>query len=284
METEPEDFNTQLTKATTVEDLIAMFPDIKPTQKELFAGYCEALKLANFRIENEKRERRAFEKRNQRLNISFSDFKNEVRDRCIFLGQKENFEFSFDEHNRKVFDLMALYFYNSPEFENHTDVSGKKYSLKKGLLIQSPTRGTGKSVLLRAFNYNPRSSFYYVHISTLRKYLMWKQELEFERSVRLNDAPTMPQSFYQNKFGMMYDELFGEEGKTMAMGSNVPVSAMIIESLYDQVKGQDWFWKFHATTNYDGSMIEEKFGATIRSRVSEMFNLIKLEGPDRRKS
>jgi hypothetical protein len=59
-------------------------------------------------------------------------------------------------------------------------------------------------------------------------------------------------------------------------------SEKVVKSIYDIHKGQD-YWKFHITSNYDGQAIEDKVGATSRSRMIEMFNMIKLEGVDRRK-
>ncbi len=80
----------------------------------------------------------------------------------------------------------------------------------------------------------------------------------------------------------MYDELF-DDNQTNYMGTPLLISKHIITSLYDlgqNYKGQ--FWKFHITSNYDGQDIEEKFGKNVRSRMVEMFNLIKLEGKNRR--
>jgi hypothetical protein len=211
---------------------------------------------------------------------TYDECRTEILTRAKIVGEQENFEFTVDEHNEHILHLLCLYFTNDPAFEEE-DFKGIPYSLKKGIWIQSSGRGTGKSLFLRLFENNKRSCYWYQHVEQLRVLFMKAGITEIERRTQTIECGAGPSNFYQKEKGFMYDEIFAED-RVMYMGSPVNMSALIINSLYDFKKGQDWFWKFHVTSNFSGEEIEEKCGKTVRSRMAEMFNLIKLEGPDRR--
>lgn len=268
---------TELTRLTVMQE----FSHIELTEKEKALGLLHAYNLATKRLEEEeKKRRRELMITEAKRMWTYEECKAIILERAKVISEHENFEFIIDEHNEYVFHLLCLYFTNDPAFEDE-DFEGVPYSLKKGIWIQSPGRGTGKSLFLRLFENNKRCCFWYQHVEQLRVMFMKAGINEIERRTQLVEASPGPGNFFQTEKGFMYDELFGEE-KVNYMGSPVNMSSLIISSLYDFKKGQDWFWKFHVTSNYSGQEIEEKCGKTVRSRMVEMFNLIKLEGPDRR--
>lgn len=260
------------------------YPGVKPTDKERFHGLSEAYRIANIRVSNERIEA---ERQRRISDATAPPTFNQVYRKATEVGEAiaiaEGFKngFVLDEHNEKVFELLCLYFANDPEFEKsgHT---GFDYSLKKGIWLQSSQRGTGKSVMLRCFQHNKRMCFAYKHINELCSLYQKGGYERLEFFLKPIEQIKSQLNYYQAEAGIMFDEMF-DDGVVNYMGTPLHVSKHIITSLYDSSK--NWkgnFWKFHMTSNFDGNDIETKFGKTVRSRLPEMFNLIKLEGPNRR--
>ena len=270
-------------KDLTVKEVRENLGHIVLTEREKALGLLKAYELATQRIHAEAKEKSRLSIQQEALRMWTYE---EQRQYVLELGQTQarahNFDFVVDEYNDHALHLLCLYFTEDPEFENY-DFDGVPYSLKKGIWLQSPSRGTGKSFLLQLFRRNKRNSFHFQHVPELRSILLNKDigMYEIEKRTKLVECPVQTFNFLQAEKGFMYDELFGED-KSNFMGNPFNISEYIIQRLYDQRKGADWFWKFHITSNYDGEAIEQKCGPTVRSRMAEMFNLIKLEGPDRR--
>lgn len=260
------------------------FPDIQPTDKDFFNGRLEAYRSAAIRIENEKREIARQEKIKMRTQMWTPQQMAEVAfTNAQAIGKAEGYEFVLDKYNEEVFNLLCLYFTNDPKFEQY-EYNGLKYSLSKGIWLQSPDRGSGKSVLLRSFYVNKRSCFGYKHTTELAVMFQKGGFDAIDKFIGPLEIPSSALNFYQTEVGFMYDELFGEE-KVNHMGSPLSLSSYILNKLYDFSNNhRDKKWKFHCTSNSDGSDIEVIAGKTFRSRMPDMFNLIKLNGPDRRVS
>lgn len=261
---------------------IELFPGVVPTDEDLFFGRLSAYRVA----EDRKNKADAEEKRRIRYEMATRMWTvDEMKDVAIeagkIIGINEGFDFVIDEQNKRVFELLCLYFTNDKRFEEH-GVGDMKYSLSKGIWLQSANPGTGKSVMLRAFYRNKRMCFGYKHTSELAVMFQKGGYDAIDRFIGTIQQPSSPINFYQNECGFMYDEMFGED-KVMHMGSPISISSYIINSLYDFGSGQKGnMWKFHVTSNVDGSDIEAIAGKKFRSRMPDMFNLIKLDGADRR--
>lgn len=266
------------------EHLTAQFPDIKPTAKEYYAGMLQAFKAAANRLhkhhsETEKQERI----KTAREMWSYERQKEQALSTGWEISQKQQWAkpFVIDEHNQDVFHLLCLYFTNDPEFEKHGQ-DGVNYSLNKGIWLQSEIRGSGKSVLLQCFQINKRQCFGYVHTAQLGNIFVRSGFPGVDQYTTTTWQPSSAFNFYQEEAGFMYDEMFSE-GIYNGWGTQLFPSRHIINSLYDfstNKKGQ--LWKFHITSNFDGNDIEEVAGKNIRSRMPDMFNLIKLGGINRR--
>jgi hypothetical protein len=260
------------------------YPGINPNGKELFDGLCEAYRRAFLRVSDEKKY---IEQQRRRMALMAPPTVNEVYRKATEVGEliahTEGFKegFVLDEENEKVFDLLCMYFANDKRFEEQ-GIDGIKYSLNKGIWLQSSTRGTGKSVMLRCFQHNKRMCFAYKHISELCN--LYQKSGYDKLDFFINTIPQVSSqlNYWQKEAGVMFDEMF-DDGLVNHMGTPMMVSKYIITTLYDSsrnFKGE--FWKFHITSNFSGDDIEQKFGKTVRSRMPEMFNLIKLEGKNRR--
>lgn len=258
-------------------------PGVQPTAEEFFNGKLHAYTLAVERLRKAEEE----QKRKDRLK-SFTEMwsaekmKEVALQNAKAMGIQQGFDFVLDEYNTDIFHLLCLYFTNNSDFEKH-GFEGNNYSLKKGIWLQSPERGTGKTVLLRSFFINKRSCFGYKHTTELAVTFQKSGYEGIDRYIGLISQPPAPTNFYQDEAGFMYDELFSED-KVNHMGSPVSISSYIINKLYDfSNNNKTKKYKFHCTSNVDGEDIERIAGKTYRSRMPDMFNLIKLTGPDRRR-
>jgi DNA replication protein DnaC len=181
-------------------------------------------------------------------------------------------DFVIDGYNEPIIKLLAMYFMRDRNFEK-VDSS---YSLQKGLLIRG-TIGTGKTVLMKAFDCLMSkmkledATFLIVPTRTIER-----DYLEEGSKVILNFGRS---SYKRNGDQRIYcfDDLGLESHASKYFGNDVNVMAEILLDRYDLAL------KTHATTNLTPNSIEEYYGDRIRSRMSEMFNDIILEGPDRRK-
>lgn len=277
----PEDIDYS-NEQSVISFLQVSFPGINPTEQELFNGKLQAYRMATERIkkqqDDERRERRIKEL-TEPPTLKF--VREKAWEYAQVIAAAEGFNFELDEENEHVFNLLCLYFAMDKRFEDY-DYEGVKYSLNKGIWLQSSTRGTGKSVMLRLFQFNKRICFAYKHISELVSIYQKRGHEGIDFFTNTIPQPSSASNYFQKEAGVMFDEIF-DDSITNFMGTPLLISKHIITKLYDSAnsfKGQ--FWKFHVTSNYDGKDIEEKFGKNVRSRMPEMFNLIKLEGSNRR--
>lgn len=260
------------------------FPNIEPTGREIFNGLLSAYKVATQRLEEEKRAKEIASRRERLTRMwTAQEMYNEALKMGNIIAKEENWkhEFVVDKHNEKVFKLLCLYFTNDPKFEQYGQ-DGLKYSLKKGIWLQSGVRGSGKSSMLKCFRMNKRCCFGYKHTTELANTFQKGGFGAIDFFIGSIPQPSSPLNFYQNDAGFMYDELFGEQ-KVNHMGSPLMISEYIVNKLYDfsnNRRGE--LWKFHVTSNASGEDIENISGKTYRSRMPDMFNLIKLDGPNRR--
>lgn len=260
------------------------FPGIIRNDNELYLGKLHSYQLAAKRIIEENRERRKKERIEYFTKMwSYSQMQEKAIETGKIIGISENFDFVIDDNNRQAFHLLCLYFTNDKKFETY-GIGDKKYSLNKGIWLQSPTRGTGKTVLLRCFYVNKRCCFGYKHTRELATMFQKDGFEAIDPYIGTLPQLSSPENFYQPDAGMMYDELFTGEDKVNHMGSPLFISDYIINSLYDfsTSKNKNQKWKFHCTSNSSGEDIEKIGGKNYRSRMIDMFNLIKLDGPDRR--
>lgn len=260
-----------------------MFPGIKPTDKENFNGRLKAYELAALRIKEEEKEKDRQRRRDMITGPwTYQQMKQKAIECGSAIGAANGFQFEVLEHLEEAFHLLCLYFTNDPEFEeNH--FGGVKYSLKKGIWLQSGVRGVGKSTLLQAFKFNKRACYGYKHTKELANIYSKYGYDQLDKFIGPQPISATAMNFYQTECGFMYDELFNEQPANH-FGSPLKISEYIINKLYDfsdNSKGKRFM--FHCTSNCDGPEIESQAGINYRSRMAEMFNLIKIEGPDLRK-
>jgi hypothetical protein len=198
-----------------------------------------------------------------------------------FIGSQEPQEFVLDEHNTPAVQTLIYYFCSSNDFNLIND----KYSLKKSILLRSSKKGTGKTILMKLFAHSE----------------IWKDKVRFNSYNILKVQPCRKVVSEYRKFGesiydkycemisdkkilntWVFDELGREDLTVNSYGNKTNVMEKIMADRYDLFI--DHGVKTHLTTNItDKKDIETRYGDYITSRMREMYNIIDLQGEDRRR-
>lgn len=211
----------------------------------------------------------------------------ELRAYVMDKSSKLPFRFAIDEFNGPVFDLLTMYFSENKEFEKYgaKDDQGKiiqQYSLKKGICLHSKERGTGKTVLMDLFSHNKRNCFVVVSTAKISSFFEADGDIILKRFSAPWETEKVSMYLYQSPIGICFDDLGDEEIKNH-YGNRENVMNRVLTRIYSDFPDKNVFQFFHATTNFTGDEIEEKYDKRVRSRMREMFNWIELPGKDRRR-
>lgn len=220
--------------------------------------------------------------------LAESEYRNKISSDVIypmfsFDGLKEfvlkqfkdtnGFDFIIDESNEEIFEILCQYFSGDPSFEIEDE-----RSFEKGIMLIGPI-GCGKTALMKLFAIN---SFRPYAVLACRKiadaYAVDGTEALYSYSEMV---PSYPQQYYgHNEIGRCFDDLGTEEDKKN-FGNQVNVMQDIIYKIYDA----QIYKNFHISTNISGQEIEEIYGARVRSRMRQMFNVFTFDknSKDRRK-
>ncbi|GAB2550069.1 hypothetical protein [Spirosoma aerophilum] len=196
--------------------------------------------------------------------------------------------YKLDEYSQSVFDLLCMYFTGHPDFENpgiHYDqFKDGRFSLDKGIMLVGPT-GIGKTALLNLFCDNPRQSFL---ITPAKLAVDTYEGVENGQAGKLiYDRLTYKSNvaggrFRQGMGGRAYDDLGNETIPAVLYNKKRNLMLDILERRYEI--GPEECGLTHLTTNLTTQQIEDLYGKRLRSRMREMFNVIKFDPktPDRR--
>lgn len=182
-------------------------------------------------------------------------------------------EFEIDDYNAEQFDQMIHYFTGNQEKFNG--------DIEKGLyLVGNP--GCGKSSMMRAFCFNTYQPYSFVSCSDIVTVFSSKSG-GFEGIQKYTQMQVADRQKYLgfNNIGWCFDDL-GSEDKGRHFGNEIEVMKDLLEKIYNN---RPMIGNVHATSNESGDYIEGRYGNRVRSRMREMFNMIKFhkDSPDRRK-
>ena len=173
-------------------------------------------------------------------------------------------KFSLSQDEERIYRVLSLYFTNTEEFE----AMGDDFSLNKGLVLYGNV-GCGKTTALKLFSHNPRQSFAVIScIKVANEFSKHGIEaVEKFFGMLVSGVPKL--TYGQKELGICFDDL-GTESKKKHFGEEANVMEQIILSRYDSK------CPTHMTTNLSPDQIEEFYGARVRSRMREMFNVIEF--------
>jgi hypothetical protein len=258
------------------------YSHIQLTETEVQAALYRARMMKARKLEEQEAEQ-------QRLQAIEQMKKPWTKDQLLFelreRAKRLPFRFSVDDNNRKVFDLLLLYFTGDPAFEQQTyighDGQEHNYTFRKGLMLSSPVRGTGKTVLMELFSRTPGRSYVVVPTKRITSFFEADGDAVITRFSQPWRCEPTPEFFYQSPIGICFDDLGDEEIKNH-FGNRENVMARVISRIYDEATDKAVFKYFHCTTNLTGNELQQKYDSRVRSRMREMFNFIELPGHDRR--
>lgn len=194
-----------------------------------------------------------------------------AENRLKALGKK----FTNDEWCKDIIWALALYFTNDPRFEK----LDSNFSLNKGIAIMGHI-GCGKTFVIDIFHDNQKQSFITVDTETCADDYKHKGEMYLQRYYAMIKPSFATNSFGHPEYGNLFDDLGNEDSKKH-FGDELSVMAKILRERHKR----NIFSATHITTNLTAKEIELRYGTRTRSRMREMFNVIRFNknAPDRRK-
>jgi DNA replication protein DnaC len=173
-----------------------------------------------------------------------------------------NKTFDVDETNKNVIWKLCLYF---------TGESGSGLDLNKGIYLYGPI-GCGKTELMKWFKHNQTNSFVIFDVRQISDQYKKEGSDGIYRYKGMIESAWMP--FGQSLVGICFDDL-GTEVDSKHYGNEANVMADVFLSRY---QNKNLHSKTHFTTNLNASMLKERYGDRVASRLREMVNIV--EFPD----
>lgn len=190
---------------------------------------------------------------------------------CYYAKVISNKPFVIDEENLDLIKLLSLYFSKDDRFKTF-DCNNKTVSIinepdfDKGIMIFGNI-GFGKSLIMKIFkNISIPGNRFYYHESN-----------DIVMDYSKNGYEGLQNYFISNCY---YDDI-GTEEKASHYEKGKEIFKTIIEHRYNQFLNQGL--KTHFTSNLDPEDLKVKYGDRVHSRLNEMFNIIVVDGTDRRK-
>ena len=182
---------------------------------------------------------------------------------------KYDLDFEVDGSNKNFLGHFCRYWNRDTAFEVMENIS-----LQKGLMVFG-TYGTGKTSSFRIIqnlskHYQVRE-LWFPAISTQEVVSKFNRERNKEDVIQ-----------YYSKGVFLFDDLGAEmAGNNIYQYGKEEVFVRILLNRYRNFEDQGT--KTHITTNLDLGQIENRYGKQLADRFIQMFNLLKLDGPSRRK-
>lgn len=245
--------------------------EVELTEEEKEEALREALKKKTEKeaVIREQEERKLIEQEIRRP-WSAKEMFHFLNVRC----QELDVKFQVDETNHDVIKALCKYFTNDPGFEK----MDPNWKLNKGILLYGNV-GTGKTTIMNLFNRNKKACYSVISCRLIAdKFASMGSEVLHTYANPLN-VPYSTRTFFQTRIGVCFDDL-GTERLGKKYGETANVMEQILLNRYDRLE-KEWHM-VHITTNLSADEIEQYYGTRVKSRMREMFNIITLNGEDRR--
>lgn len=178
-------------------------------------------------------------------------------------------DFEVDSSNKNFLGHFCRYWNRDTAFEVLENIS-----LRKGLLVFGPY-GTGKSssfqIIQNLSKHYQVRELWFPSISTQEVVARFNQERNKEDVIQ-----------YYSKGVFLFDDLGAETaGNNIYQYGKEEVFVRILLNRYRNFEDQGT--KTHITTNLNLGQIDNRYGEQLADRFVRMFNVLKLDGPSRRK-
>lgn len=205
--------------------------------------------------------------------------------------------FLVDDNNRNVVNALCHYFNGKKilnelgedtgrrigrkVFEEFTlNTLGQKMDLTKGIFLFGSV-GVGKTRVMELFQSNKLQCYQVVSCRKIvSEFIKNGDEVILPLSTQSYHFAKSIDNFWQESMGMCFDDLGTESDSAQNYGNRRNVLEQIILDRYDNHLP---FHQTHITSNLTPAMIKDRYGDRVNSRMREMFNLIEISGPDRRR-
>lgn len=269
-----------LPQKTSLNEVLALYEHIDLDEDEMKEAILWRKQKKEAELKRASIERRAEE--NRRLLTGNQWGFEQTKGFMIYRAEQlfKDKKFVVDAQNSFIFEMLCYYFSNDRQFLSLAENAGvPNPSLDKGILIAG-NFGVGKTWLMKLFMRNQRQVFHVKNAKDIAD--AFGQDGEDA----LNDFVNKPKNavndssaFFQPYAGLCIDDIGTEDIKNY-YGSKRNVIGDVIEKRY--AKGNTGIY-LHATTNFDADQIKEFYGGRVASRMREIFNLIEMNGNDRRR-
>lgn len=167
----------------------------------------------------------------------------------------------------KDFKLTELYIILTEYFSRDDAFTDRGFDLNKGLLVVGPI-GTGKSEAFNVFREMFRGSQNgFFKVISCRHLI---------RDYTEKGAKVLNEYGRESKSTVYFDDLGLEEVNVKMFGNSANVMSEILIDRYDSFKTKGVLT--YASSNLTPSQFEKVYGARMRDRMKEMFNLITVKG------
>lgn len=196
-----------------------------------------------------------------------------------------------DDHNRDV--LMALCAYYTGDEKQFLRIGkkefgelGAKWDIDKGIFLWGPV-GTGKSTTMALFQINKRMCFDMISARLISDaYVGSKNPTEVIKGfshIKYNPSNDIDK-YFQKTMGLHIEDLGTEDTVAKNFGNSKNVLADILLNRYDRFQeGRMTREATSITSNLTPEQVEASYGDRVKDRFREMFNIVLMSGPSRRK-
>lgn len=194
-------------------------------------------------------------------------------------------EFQTIPFQKNIIEALLLYFTEDERFEEldpkEYNDSKSEFSLQKGLWLWG-VPGVGKTLLMDMFRINKRQCFGIIQTPKLAYLFMQQGDDAVNPYSRIiaNGSLFATTPFGQKNVGVCFNDLGTEPCPINHYQNKINLMEQVLLNAYE---AKVPFWHRHVTTNLKADQIEQMYGARIKDRIKQMFNIIDIKGESLRK-